>query len=143
MRKVLLLGLTAALGAAPFGARAAGGAYASLPAADAAACARLCADDALCMAWSFQDARLCHLRATAPPEAPTGLAHGLSERASGELRRMLIRDSDILGPTASQADAAPPEASTGVIPAAQLDEADALDGMLLGGLETDETGLRN
>lgn len=59
-----------------------GAAYATLPLHDAAACARACADDGLCIAWIQRPQGGCELSATAPATWPTdGSAGGLSNRA--------------------------------------------------------------
>jgi hypothetical protein len=60
-------------------AASASGAFATLPAADGDACARVCADDTLCMAWRFE-AGSCDLRATVPGDL-IDAASGLSQRA--------------------------------------------------------------
>jgi len=62
-------------------------AYASLPLRDAAACARACAEDGLCIAWIQRTQGVCELSATAPATWPTdGSAVGLSSRAPGFAR---------------------------------------------------------
>ncbi|WP_395645335.1 PAN domain-containing protein [Terricaulis sp.] len=59
-----------------------GAAYMSSPAADSDACARRCADDGLCMAWTFQANRACDLHANvAAPVQAAGAYSGLSQRA--------------------------------------------------------------
>jgi hypothetical protein len=140
MRAMLLISVTFTA-VASHGAYASGGAYASLQARDAAACARLCADDGLCMAWSFQSGNTCELRATAP-RTPAGLAYGLSRRAPDELRQAIPEAApDVVasGPTPPQsARAAPPQERT---PTTGMD--DELDRVLLGGFVEDGTGLRN
>jgi len=58
------------------------GAYVSLPVRDAAACARACADDGLCMAWSFNTSGACELTAILPLSSPEdAAAMGVSSRA--------------------------------------------------------------
>ena len=47
-----------------------GGAFATIEAETAAACERACADDTLCMAWSFH-ANACELKAIVPAGAST------------------------------------------------------------------------
>lgn len=56
------------------------GVYASVAAADSADCARICADDTLCVSWSFQSGNdTCALRATRPAgPAPVALAAAAS-----------------------------------------------------------------
>lgn len=65
---------------------ATGGVYTLVPARDAAACARACTDDSLCVAWTFQTNGACELRATVPASQPQGAAFGLSSRAPSSLR---------------------------------------------------------
>jgi PAN domain len=68
-----------------------GGVYSSLTTADAAACAQLCAEDGICMAWTFRTAptRTCELKAVAPPPiAETGAHSGLSARAPAFAQRL-------------------------------------------------------
>jgi hypothetical protein len=57
----------------------AAGAFATVPTADGEACARVCADDGLCMAWRFEDGA-CALRATVSADPVAGQS-GLSHRA--------------------------------------------------------------
>ena len=142
MRAMLLMCVTVAALCASFGADASGGAYASLPARDAAACARLCADDSLCIAWSFQATNTCDLRATAPA-APEGIANGLSRRAPGELRQShpaeALAAAPIAGPAMPIAEGAGVAEQAG--PTSQ--DEDEVDRMLLGGFVEDGTGLRH
>jgi hypothetical protein len=74
--------LAAALLSAPAGAAGKNpGVYAALDVRDAAACARACADDGLCMAWALY-ANSCELSAVVPVSAPTeATASALSRRA--------------------------------------------------------------
>jgi hypothetical protein len=113
--------LTAAASSAAF----AEGAYATASAADAAACARVCNTDSLCMAWSFAPNGACALRATMPGETPA-FAWGLSPRAPNGI-----------APTqhpAVQRRAAPQSAASS--PAAELEVATTNWGdLLLGGPE--------
>jgi hypothetical protein len=58
------------------------GAYTSLTISSAAACARACADDGICMAWSFHRDNQCQLSAVVPAAGDAqALATGLSARA--------------------------------------------------------------
>jgi len=58
------------------------GAYVSLTTADAALCARACADDTICMAWSFQRQNRCELSAVVPAALDANaLAAGFAARA--------------------------------------------------------------
>lgn len=50
------------------------GAYISIAVRNADACARACADDGLCMAWSFYADGACELAATVPAASPQGAA---------------------------------------------------------------------
>jgi hypothetical protein len=127
----------AALAAAPCGASAAEGVYYSSTAHDAAACARMCDDDGLCVAWSFHDGGACELRATAPSE-PGGAAHGWSRRAPEALR---------LASAPEHPAGAAPSGAASPLPEMRAPQAarveDAVSQLLLGGLEVNETGLRN
>jgi len=78
----LALTLATALFAPP--ALAAGGAYMSVPAANAEACARACAEDGLCISWTFTE-QTCALAAVVvmPPE---GVSFGLSDRTPTQFR---------------------------------------------------------
>jgi hypothetical protein len=63
-----------------------GGAFATIEAASAAACERACADDALCMAWSFE-ANACDLKAIVPAALEhEGIISGISTRAPASMR---------------------------------------------------------
>lgn len=63
------------------------GAYATAPVTNAAACARLCADDGLCIAWTLETNGTCSLTAIAAPGvAQTGAISGFSDRAPASLR---------------------------------------------------------
>lgn len=63
-----------------------GGVFATVPAASAAACERACADDTLCMSWSFE-ANSCELKAIVPAAAARdGVISGVSARAPASMR---------------------------------------------------------
>jgi hypothetical protein len=63
-----------------------GASYATVQAETAAACDRLCADDTLCMAWSFHG-NACELKAVVPSAiAQEGAISGISTRAPASLR---------------------------------------------------------
>lgn len=63
-----------------------GATFATIEAETAAACERLCADDTLCMAWSFHG-NACELKAVVPPATPQdGAFSGISTRAPAALR---------------------------------------------------------
>ena len=68
-----------------------GGVYTSLTVDDANACARLCAEDSICMAWTYRALpnRACELKAVVTP-AVTDIAavSGLSSRAPDFTRRI-------------------------------------------------------
>lgn len=58
------------------------GAYTSLTTPDAAACARACAEDGICMAWTFRADNQCDLSAVLGATAnPHAIAAGFSSRA--------------------------------------------------------------
>jgi hypothetical protein len=108
---------------------AAGGVYATLPAADAAACARQCADDGLCIAWAYRGADACDLRAVAPASSPSeAIAFGFSSRAPAALR------TTAAPPPIS---VSPPEGDE-----AEMSPEDAFSALLLGGLERGESDMR-
>lgn len=120
---------TALLALAFAGEAAAAGNYASHPATTSQACARLCADDGLCVAWSLTADGACQLRATAP-ETPTGIASGYSQRAPASLRQAFVNPTP---PTPAAAPARTETAQTEAPPPAPA--ADTDDGELLGGLD--------
>jgi hypothetical protein len=62
------------------------GAYASLTTTNAAACARACADDGICMAWSFHADNQCQLSAVVSQASPQALAAGFASRAPAHLQ---------------------------------------------------------
>ena len=65
-----------------------GGEYAFLPTADAAACAAACAQDQMCLSWSFQVHEFvgCYLKAVVPTrESDLDSVSGVSERAKSFL----------------------------------------------------------
>ncbi len=63
-----------------------GGSYATIEAETAAVCERACADDTLCMAWSFQ-ANACELKAIVPGAvAREGVISGVALRAPASMR---------------------------------------------------------
>jgi hypothetical protein len=71
------------LGATIAPALAVGGAYRTIAAQNAAACARACADDGLCIAWALTGST-CSLSAIAPSAWPQDTVElGLSARAPG------------------------------------------------------------
>jgi hypothetical protein len=107
-----------------------GGAYSVLAAQTAEACARLCADDGLCMAWSFA-AQSCELKAIVPaPVAATGVISGVSTRAPASLRAW----TEPPPPSAAEPDASDILAHAGFVSAAAEDDVSAL---LLGGPDGD------
>ena len=134
MRAVSISIATLAMLAVSFDGWAAGGVYATAASRDAAACARACADDGLCVAWSYEADGACSLRATTPA-SPAGVAHGFSARAPAALRAQEAEPpSEAVNASASM------EAET---PPASARAEDETSLMLLGGLETDSSGLRN
>lgn len=88
-----------------------GGVYATVTAPDAIACAEACADDALCMSWTFMivaDGAPCELKAVIPHAVPDRRAvSGLSARAPSFAR--LVGARTPLGPPLDL-NRAPPEA---------------------------------
>jgi hypothetical protein len=76
----------AAWAAGDFNVARPGGAYGNVEAETPAACERICADDTICMAWSFQ-ANACELKAIVPAaHAQNGAISGVSARAPASLR---------------------------------------------------------
>jgi len=66
-----------------------GGSFSTVQAETPAACERLCADDTLCMAWSFH-ANSCELKAIVPAAvSQEGMISGLSSRAPASMRARL------------------------------------------------------
>lgn len=92
-----------------------GATFATIEAETPAACERLCADDTLCMAWSFHG-NACELKAVVPPAtAQDGTFSGISTRAPAALRARpepqpltALRDTTELEPELATA-APPPE----------------------------------
>lgn len=63
-----------------------GGSYATVEAETPEACERLCANDTLCMAWSFH-ANVCEFKAIVPAAmAQEGVVSGVSVRAPASMR---------------------------------------------------------
>lgn len=113
-----------------------GGTFATAEAETPAACERLCADDTLCMAWSFQ-ANSCELKAVVPAAITRdGVISGVSSRAPAAMR---VRFEDPPVPAATIA--AAHELDTPDAPAAEAAPEDDVSLALLGGPESDE-GLR-
>ena len=111
-----------------------GGSYATLPSADAAACARLCTGDGLCMAWTQRADAMCELKAVVPaPVSLAGATSGLSARAPEFARRLAVAETT---PTQPQI-AAEPAADVKIAAAGTPDEL-----ALLGGLTDAENPLR-
>ncbi len=109
-----------------------GGTYTTLATPDVAACARLCTDDSICMAWTYRG-NACELKAVAPPSvAETGSRSGLSQRAPAFLRQVSAStpEDGSSPPTTSRI------ASSIVLSTAPVAAGDAvLNDELLGGLE--------
>jgi hypothetical protein len=61
-------------------------AYTSLTTSNAAACARACADDGICMAWTFHADNQCQLSAVVSQASQQALASGFASRAPANLR---------------------------------------------------------
>jgi len=111
-----------------------GATFATVEAANPAACERLCADDTICMAWSFH-ANACELKATVPAAiSQDGVVSGVSARAPASLR---VRYQPPAPPQPA------PEAAfeDTFVAATPAEPEDDLSLALLGGPE-DEHGLR-
>jgi len=136
--RALFLPITLLLAALAAQASAAG-VYTSVTARSAAACARLCADDGLCVAWNFTTENACEMRATAPTSF--GPTSGVSARAPEALRQSFANHVSPPQPQAS----ATPVAATPEAPFAAViadDEDDEDDGELLGGLNEHSAAIR-
>lgn len=116
----------AALALAAFEAPGEAGAYASAPAQSVEACARICAEDTLCMAWTHAQ-NTCALRATVPANMSLA-ASGLSPRAPQSLRPAPI----------TRLASAPEPTLTRPTPRVEPVET----AMLLGGPDEETSGLR-
>lgn len=108
------------------------GAYTSLTTRDAAACARACADDGICMAWSFQRDNQCQLSAVLAAPDASALETGFAARAPNNLRphTPVLHAAAVIEPTVNLS---PPVAAR---PAQAADV-----GELLGGPEEDDLRL--
>lgn len=87
-----------------------GGVYTRLTADDAASCAQLCAEDGICLAWTYraEPARECELKAVTPsPVAERGATSGLSSRAPAFAIRIATQSIEPLPPGAAPAQSAP------------------------------------
>jgi hypothetical protein len=105
------------------------GVYASLSTSNAAACARACAEDGICMSWSFHAENQCRLSAVVSAEPIGALASGFSSRAPAALRPPIVYAEAV--PQAPVAPQAAPETPAGEAPASIEAEDDTL--VLLGG----------
>ena len=137
-----LIVICAAIAAAPAGAA---GAYTRMAAPDAAACARACVEDGICMAWTYSAESACELAAIVPTAAPTGAAaFGLSPRAPA-FAQMRALSAPTPPPPQTLAALEPPLVQT-LTPRAQepLEPAAMEDGalVLLGGPEEDDLRLQ-
>lgn len=111
-----------------------GGAFATLEAESPGSCERLCVEDTLCMAWSFNN-NLCELKAVVPASiTQNGVISGISARAPASLRAQpALRETMPV--------AAAPDIFAEAIVAAEAPSASAeedISDQLLGGLEGDE-----
>jgi hypothetical protein len=91
-----------------------GGVYTTLSVGEPAACAQLCSEDGICMAWTFRAARdgACELKAiAASPVVEIGAISGLSSRAPDFARRLAApaQSAD------AEIDATEPQASDGLL----------------------------
>lgn len=108
-----------------------GGSYATVEAETAAGCERLCADDTLCMAWSFQ-ANSCELKAIVPTAtARDGIISGVSLRAPASMR-VRFEPPVVAPPTIAAHEDEPAPVATEAMSHQELELA------LLGGPETGE-----
>ncbi len=130
-----LIVICAAFAASPAGA------YTRMAARDAAACARACAEDGICMAWTYRAENACELAANVPTAAPAdAAAFGLSPRAPA-FAQMRALSAPPPPPPQMLAAIEPPPVQTLTPPAPPaLESAPTEDGalVLLGGPEEDD-----
>lgn len=150
MRRQLFLVLALLGGVAAAGATEprSYGAYTSLTLASPAACARACADDGICMTWTYRAENVCDLSAVVSTSRSEGvIASGFSARAPTlALRQLTVSSEPAASPTpvieappsTLVDDAEPPFATTPQQDSLADEEASA---MLLGG--PDDGYLRN
>lgn len=122
----------------------AAGAYAAREAHDAAVCARLCADDGLCLAWTFTEQNMCELRATAPAAPLAGLS-GFSSRAPASLRQPSANQTATPAQPATRRAAIaedPPIIEAPPVTEAALDLTESSESGLLGGPASGTASLR-
>ncbi|MBL8545620.1 MAG: hypothetical protein JNL81_04105 [Hyphomonadaceae bacterium] len=114
-----------------------GGAFATIEAASPDVCERACADDTLCMAWSFQ-AHSCELKAIVPAAIERqGVISGVSARAPASMRaRFEPPPPPVTAPVITTHEEDEP-----AIFATETTHADDASLALLGGPDTEE-GLR-
>jgi hypothetical protein len=114
------------------------GAYSVVAARDVDACARACANDGLCMVWSFRAGNSCELMATVPASPPAGV-YGVSPRAPASIRQLTPVETPQTAKAADTPRALPAtdvaETPPHVEPEAPLPEEDTL--ALLGGPENE------
>lgn len=110
MRSLLVLCAFAAMAGAAFAAPPAG-IYDFQNQPDPQACAHVCTDDSLCVAWTFGGPGKCGLMAAAPETTQEGWVSGVSPNAPSFLRA--AHQTAALDPSAAQSTAlavtAPPE----------------------------------
>ncbi len=124
LRTALFSALSFAVVVSAAAASEAPGIYVSLTAASAAACARACAEDSICMAWSFHAHNQCRLRATVPGQADAqAVAAGFASRAP----TFLQQEIPIVHAAPVIADSPAPPSETAVVAKAED------SGELLGG----------
>lgn len=105
-----------------------GGVYTNLSVPNAAACAQLCSEDGICLAWTFRAARngACELKAVAPNAvSEIGAVSGLSSRAPEFTRRLAASAPP---ESASPQTAAADEASTEPLSLINTPQSEALLG---------------
>jgi hypothetical protein len=109
------------------------GAYTSLTTSNAAACARACADDGICMAWAYHHDNQCQLSAVVSAGAnPQALAAGFASRAPAHLRPQTPVVHAEAAPAPLSPAAPPVIADTSAVEALSADEPED-DLVLLGG----------
>jgi hypothetical protein len=113
-----------------------GGVFSIVQSEDAASCERSCADDGLCMAWSYRDGA-CELKAVVPaPITQFGTVSGISARAPASLRTATPRAPETVLSDPGPGLTAPLETDAPPLLARAEDDVSSL---LLGGLNEEES----
>lgn len=129
MRSFLALCFSALMAGAAFAAPPPG-IYDFQDQPDSQACAHVCADDTLCVAWTFGGPGKCGLLAAAPEVTEAGWVSGLSPNAPNFLRREAqVAPEATSAPQATPSEPSPPSEHAEAQPETEMETA------LLGGPE--------